>query len=144
MDDLEIRRDVIIPGWEMWMTTSTSSGPGGQHANKAETRVTLHWHLSDTTALTNAQRKRVARRLRSQVSEDGVLSVAASDTRSQHQNRELARDRLAEMVRKALKKPRRRKKTRPPRWSKRRRLREKRRRGRLKKLRKSPKLPPDD
>lgn len=143
MDDLEVRKDVVIPGWEMWMTTSTSSGPGGQHANKAETRVTVHWNLGDTTVLTDDQRARVANRLSSHVNDDGELSVTAGDTRSQHRNRKIARDQIVEMVRKALKKPKRRKKTRPPWWAKRKRVQNKRHRGRIKKLRKSPKVPDD-
>lgn len=138
MDDIEVNRSVVIPGWELWMTTSTSGGPGGQHANKAETRVTLHWDLAGTTALTDTQKARVKKRLASHVNDDGVLQVSCGDTRSQHRNRKLAREQMARLVRKGIKRPRRRKKTRPSRASKRRRLRNKRHRGRIKKLRNNP------
>lgn len=143
MDDLQIRQDIVIPGWEMWMTTSRSGGPGGQHANKTSSRVTLYWDLASTTALSEGQRERVLRKLRSHVTDEGVLQVHCDETRSQHQNRDRARERLAEMVREAVKKTKRRKRTRPPKWVDRERVKAKRRRGRLKKLRQDPPDPHD-
>ncbi len=143
MDDIEVTDRVTIPGWETWMTTSRSGGPGGQHANKTSSKVTLYWDLAGTTALTDAQRNRVRQRLSSHLNDDGSIQVTCDETRSQHNNRKIAQERLGEMVRKAMKPRKRRKKTRAPRWVDRQRVREKRRRGRVKELRKDPKEPLD-
>lgn len=134
---------MVIPGWELWATASRSGGPGGQHANKVSTRISLHWDVNGTTALSEVQRSRVQRRLASRINSDGVLVVDADDTRSQHQNREVARTRLAELVDEALTVRPRRIRTRPSRRAKRRRVDNKKHRGRVKKLRKPPKKPPE-
>lgn len=132
MDDLEVNDRITIPGWELWFTASRSSGPGGQHANKSSTRVTLHWSLASTTALTEVQRNRVRLRLARRLDEAGVLQVSAEDERSQLRNKELARERLAALVRGALVLPKHRHKTRPTRGSVRRRLNDKKQRSQLK------------
>ena len=137
-EDLEIRDDLIIPGWELWFTSSRSGGPGGQHANTSNTAVTLHWSIADSSIVDGSQKARLRKRLRRNVTDEGVLQVSASDTRSQHQNRKIARRRMARQVRKAVKRKKRRIKTKPTRASQRRRLRQKRHRSRIKKLRKSP------
>ena len=138
-DDLPIRDDVTIPGWELWWTSSRSGGPGGQHANKTETRVTLHWVPERASTLSDHQKQRVIRRLRNQLTADGELQVSAADERSQRRNLKIARERLAATIRKALKRPKRRIRTKPSRAAKRRRLEEKRQRGRLKEKRQNPK-----
>ena len=138
-EDLKIRDDLTIPGWELWFTASGSGGPGGQHANTSDTAVTLHWSVDDSSVLEPKQKGRVKHRLRRNMTQDGVLQVGASDTRSQHQNRKIARRRMAEQVKGAVKKKKKRVRTKPTRASKRRRLRQKRHRSRIKKLRKSPK-----
>lgn len=139
MDDLQINKDVTIPGWELWFTASRSGGPGGQHANKASTRVTLHWKIDDSSVLDARDKKRLARRLSNDLNSEGVLQVDCAETRSQHQNRKLARDQLAEMVRKGLKRKKRRIATKPSRSARRRRLEKKRHRSEIKKKRKKPK-----
>ena len=137
-DDLPIRPGVVIPGHELRFTASRSSGPGGQHVNKTSSRVTLHWNLRDSVALTAPQRALARQRLARRLSAEGELSVSASSERSQHRNRRAARDRLAELIRRALQRRRRRIATRTPAAAKRKRLENKRRRGDVKRLRRSP------
>jgi len=119
----------VLPRSEIELRTSRSSGPGGQHAQKTETRVEALFDVEASTALTDTQKRRVAAKA------GPVLRAVAQDERSQLRNRELAVERLVEQLREALKVPRRRKATAPPRASKERRLDEKRRRGEIKRLR---------
>lgn len=135
MQALTVRDDIVIPAWELWFTASRSGGPGGQHANKTNSRVSLHWAIVSTTALSEPLKARVMRRLASRIDNNGVLAIHAEDTPSQHRNRELARERLAEMVARALEVQKRRRATRPSRSAKRRRIEGKKRRGALKRSR---------
>lgn len=137
MDDLRAG-DVVIPSEELTWRFSTSGGPGGQHANRSATRVELRFDAAASSALTEKQVERLARRLGST-----VVVVIASDTRSQWRNRQTARHRLSEIVAEALRPdaaPRR--KTRRPPSADRRRIDDKKARGRTKELRRKP--PPDD
>ncbi|TVR05029.1 MAG: aminoacyl-tRNA hydrolase [Deltaproteobacteria bacterium] len=143
-DDLAINDGLTIPGWELWVTTSRSSGAGGQHVNRTESRVTLHWNLLGSSVLDEGTKARLRQRLSSRLTADGVLQVSAEDERSQHRNRALARERLAEVVREGLKRRRRRVATKPTRGSERRRLKAKRLQGEKKALRRSPKRPPEE
>jgi ribosome-associated protein len=129
MDDLTIGRDVTIPGSDLVERFSTSGGPGGQHANRSETAVTLALDLDTCGGLTDAQRRRAIDRLGR-----GEVSVTAADSRSQWRNRQLARQRLAETLAEALKPPPPpRKKTKPSRSARARRLADKRHRSEIKK-----------
>lgn len=110
---------------------SRSSGPGGQHANTANTRVEAVFDVEASGALTERQKARVAARA------GPVLRAVAQDERSQARNRVLAIDRLAGKVREALRVPRRRVPTRPTAAAEERRLAEKRRRARVKRLRRA-------
>ena len=112
--------------------TSRSSGPGGQHAQKSETRVEAVLDVTETAALTEAQRKRVLAKA------GPVLRAIAQDERSQTRNRELALERLVERLRAALRVERKRVPTKPSKAAKERRLEDKRRRGETKKLRRPP------
>ena len=114
------------------MRVSRSSGPGGQHAQKSSTRVEALLDVEASTALTDAQKRRVVARAGS------VLRAVAQDERSQSRNRELAVERLVEKLRAALAVPRRRKATKPTPAARQRRLEEKRRRARTKALRRPP------
>lgn len=123
-----------IPGSELSWDFGTSGGPGGQHANKANTRAELSWAVGETEALPADVRRRVMEQLSGRLT-DGILTVGADDSRSQWRNRSIARKRLAAMVADAARPAKRRKPTRPTRASKRRRLAAKRHRSEVKRLR---------
>ena len=125
-------RSVSIPRSEIELRFSRSSGPGGQHAQKSDTRVEASFDVEASSALSDAQKRRV-------VAKAGpVLRAVAQDERSQWRNRELATERLVESLRAALKVPRRRRPTKPTKASRERRLESKRRRGDTKRLRRPP------
>lgn len=138
MDDLVINEHITIPGWELWFTTSRASGPGGQHVNKTNSRVTLHWTIGHTTALDDPQRARVMRRLANRIDGEGVLQLSVEEGRSQLQNKATAYARLATLVREALVVQARRVATRPSAGSTRRRLEAKSLRGLVKQQRTPP------
>ena len=133
--DLEVRRNLVIPGAELQESASRSGGPGGQHVNKASTRVTLRWNVDASDCLTSAQRTRVRRGLAHRLTRDADLIVHARRHRSRSRNRELARERLAELVRDALAVRRPRQPTRPTRASHQRLLAAKKRRAAVKRTR---------
>jgi len=111
---------------------SRSSGPGGQHAQKSDTRVEASFDVEASSSLSEAQKRRV-------VTKAGpVLRAVAQDERSQWRNRELATERLVESLRQALKVERRRRPTKPTKASRERRLEAKRRRSDTKRLRRPP------
>lgn len=128
----------MIPESELEARATRSGGPGGQHVNTSSTKVEVVWRLSASRVVTDDERARIRRRLASRIDADGNVRVAASDTRSQRQNRMLAGQRLAALVAQALHVPRARKKTRPTRASVERRLTEKRRRSERKRDRRAP------
>ena len=122
-------RSVSIPRSEVELRFSRSSGPGGQHAQKSDTRVEAVFDVEASAALSEAQKRRV-------VAKAGpVLRAVAQDERSQWRNRELALQRLAEALRAALKVERTRRPTKPSKAAVERRLEQKRRRGEIKQLR---------
>jgi ribosome-associated protein len=129
---------LVIPWDEVLVRTTRSSGAGGQHVNKTESRVELVWNVQTSPVLTNDQRTRLLTKLAGKLTGDGELRVVASDTRSQYQNREIAQTRLSELVHRALVVPKVRKPTKPTRASKRVRLETKRHRGDQKKNRQRP------
>ena len=128
-ESIRVTRSVVLPLAEVEFRTSRSSGPGGQHAQKTETRVEAVFDVEGSDALTDVQKRRVVCRAGSR------LRAVAQDERSQSRNRELALERLVEQLREALRVPRRRRATKPSRESVERRLEEKRRRSQLKRLR---------
>lgn len=130
MDDLVVG-SLIIPASELEERFATSGGPGGQHANRNETTVRLRFRVSESS-LPIEVRERLVRRL------GAIVEVTAAESRSQHQNRDMARQRLAERIAEALADPKPRKKTRPTRASKNRRLTEKKARSDVKKRRRRP------
>ena len=134
---LRVSRSVLVPERELRWRFSRSSGPGGQSVNTADSRVELSLDLASTTALGPIQRARALERLAGRLV-DGVLTVSASAQRSQLQNREAARERLAAILAKAIAPPPpKRRPTRPSRTAVERRLAEKKRRARTKKLRRA-------
>jgi ribosome-associated protein len=100
--DIFVRRGVVIPASELEETASRSGGPGGQHVNKSNTRVTLRWSVRTSSALDASARRRIEERLGARVTRGGDLIVHAGTHRSRERNRALARGRLAELVRDAL------------------------------------------
>ena len=137
-DDLHVNDRLTIPAYELWFTASRSSGPGGQHANTTSSRVTLHWVPARTGALQGEDKERLLSRLSSRLTSEGELQVSAQDERSQHKNRAIARDRMAELLRAALRTRKRRKRTKTPYWAKQRRLQNKKRTSEKKSSRKKP------
>ena len=122
---LRINAALLIPLAELEFNASRSGGPGGQHVNTSSTRVEVVWNVRRSAELDEASRTRVLTALASRVSAEGDVRVVASDTRSQKQNRELALERLAAMIHKALLVRKARKKTKPGRGAVERRLAEK-------------------
>jgi ribosome-associated protein len=131
-DDLVVTGSVRIPRHEIDMSFSASGGPGGQHANKAATRVELRLDLTTSTAFSRAQRERVIERLGDEI------RVVADDERSQVRNRALAEERLVARLQSALHVQRRRRATRPTRGSKERRIKAKKGRSEVKRQRRRP------
>ena len=131
-ESIQVTRSVSLPRSEIDYRFSRSSGPGGQHAQKTDTRVEASFDVDASSALSEAQKRRV-------VGKAGpVLRAVAQDERSQWRNRELATERLVESLREALRVPRQRRPTKPTKASKERRLESKRRRGDVKRLRRPP------
>ena len=131
-ESMRVTRSVTLPLGEIELRFSRSSGPGGQHAQRTESRVEAVLDLETTTALTPAQRKRA-------IAKAGpVIRAIAQDERSQWRNRELAVDRLVEALRAALKVDRPRRPTAPTAAARERRLEQKRRQGEKKRLRRPP------
>jgi ribosome-associated protein len=131
-DDLVVTRSVRIPRSELQVSFAASGGPGGQHANRSNTRVDLRFDVRASAAFSEVQRARVMERLGTEV------RVVVDDERSQTRNRALAEERLVARVQSALHVDRPRKKTKPTRGSQRRRLDTKSRRGEVKRQRRKP------
>lgn len=129
--DLVVGGRLVIPANELRWQFSRGSGPGGQSVNTTDSRVELRWDAGSSRALTAAQRHRLTRRWPT-----GVVTVTASEQRSQWQNRRVALQRLAEEVRRSIASPPApRRPTRPSRASVERRLTAKRHRAQTKRLR---------
>jgi ribosome-associated protein len=133
-ESIQVTKSVAVPLSEIELRTSRSSGPGGQHAQKSETRVEAVFDVESSSALTDAQKRRVLAKA------GPVIRAVAQDERSQLRNRELALERLTAALREALFVPRKRVPTRPSAAATERRLDEKRRRGEVKRQRR---LPPE-
>ena len=131
-ESIRVTRSVVLPLAEVEFRYSRSSGPGGQHAQKTETRVEAVFDVGSSAALTDTQKRRVLSRA------GPVLRAVAQDERSQSRNRELALERLVEQLRRALFVERKRVPTKPTAASRQRRLEQKRRRSDTKRLRRPP------
>jgi ribosome-associated protein len=124
---LAVNESLSIPRTELDVRVSRSSGAGGQHVNKTSSRVEIFWNIVDSRAVSDEQRARLREKLASRLTTEGSIRVVASDMRSQSRNRELAEERLADLVRRALVIPRKRRATKPTRASKEARLDSKKR-----------------
>jgi ribosome-associated protein len=136
--DLHVSAAVVIPAAELQWRFSRSSGPGGQNVNKVETAVELGLDLEGTSAIGPFQKQRLLERLGSRCVA-GCLRVAVSDHRSQYQNRELAMQRLGDLLREGLKPPPKlRKPTKPTRGAVKRRVEAKKQKSQVKQARQRP------
>ncbi|HEY0718546.1 MAG TPA: alternative ribosome rescue aminoacyl-tRNA hydrolase ArfB [Streptosporangiaceae bacterium] len=135
-EDLRVNSWLVIPAGELAERFSRSSGPGGQGVNTADTRVELSFDLARSPALPEYARVRALDNLRGRISEDGVITVVASEQRSQLLNRRAARGRMANLIREAIAPPPApRVATRPSRRARERRVTDKRRRSAVKRNR---------
>jgi ribosome-associated protein len=123
-----------------WITVraSRSPGPGGQNVNKVNTRVTVLLDVRSCEVLSDAEKRRILRALRTRISHDGVLRVVSGRHRTQRRNREAAEERLIELLGEAVRRKKARRPTRPTAASRERRLAAKRQRGETKERRKPP------
>jgi ribosome-associated protein len=136
---LDIGASRPLPPSELEFRASRSGGPGGQHVNTSSTRVELVFDLAGSPTLTESERTRARRRLRSRLDGEGRLRVVAQDERSQHRNRRLATERFCTLMREALAPPPPpRRPTRPTRAATEERLEGKRRDAARKRLRRPP------
>jgi ribosome-associated protein len=131
-ESIRVTRSVVLPLAEVTFRFSRSSGPGGQHAQKSETRVEAVFDVDGSQALTEVQKHRVIARA------GPILRAVAQDERSQLRNRELAVERLVGQLREALRVKRKRVPTKPSAAARERRLEGKRRRSTTKRLRRPP------
>jgi ribosome-associated protein len=131
-ESIQVTSRLAIPLEEVELRFSRSSGPGGQHAQKTETRVEAVFDVARSATLSEAQKRRLTARV------GPVVRAVAQDERSQSRNRELALERLGQAIRAGVRVPRKRRPTKPTAASRARRLEEKRRRAERKRLRKPP------
>ncbi|HRJ02628.1 MAG TPA: alternative ribosome rescue aminoacyl-tRNA hydrolase ArfB [Hyphomonas sp.] len=132
--DLKITENLTLPAWEISEAFVRASGPGGQNVNKVSSAVQLTWHVG-TSSLPAAVKERFGKLYAARITADGRLILEASEHRSQVLNRQAARERLVEMIRKAAVAPKKRIKTKPTAGSVRRRISSKKKRGEVKALR---------
>lgn len=125
----------LVPETELEFRASRAGGPGGQHVNKASTRIEVLWDVVRSPSVDDEQRSRILTVLASRIDAAGVLRVVAAERRSQLRNRQAALERLQALVDRALYRPPTRKPTRPPRAAKERRIKHKRHRSKAKQLR---------
>lgn len=132
---VHISNNVSIPLSELSFRFSRSSGPGGQHANRRETRAELIFDIKRSAVLNEEQRQRALRALGPYVDQNGVMHLVSQSTRSQLRNRREVVERFRSAMREALRPPKKRYPTRPTRAAREKRLEEKHRRSEIKKRR---------
>lgn len=132
---LHIAPNIEIADWELSESFTRASGPGGQNVNKVSSAVELRFEAARSPNLTPAVKTRLRRLAGRRWTLDGAIVIRAEEERSQARNRVIARDRLIELIRKALIAPKKRIATRPTLGSKKRRLQAKKIRGEVKSLR---------
>ena len=132
---LRITDNLLIEDWELTEQFVRSSGPGGQNVNKVSSAVELRFEAARSPALPGPVKTRLKRLAGRRWTRDGALVIQCDETRHQSRNREIARERLVELIRRALVAPKRRIPTKPTKGSKERRIKAKKERGEVKRLR---------
>lgn len=135
--DLKISATVVVPAAELSWTAVRAGGPGGQNVNKVATKVDLRFDLPDSVAISEAAKRRLEKLAAGRLDARGAVVVTADETRSQRQNLELAREKLAQLIAAALVVPKRRRATKPSKAAKKRRVEGKRRTSEKKRARSS-------
>ncbi len=138
MTEIQITDHIAIREDELDFSFVQSSGPGGQHVNKAATAVQLRFDVAHSTSLPDDVRERLKSLAGSRLTQDGVLIIESQRSRSQERNRQDAVNRLIKLLQRAAKKPKRRVKTKPSRAAREQRLQNKRQRSEKKRLRRTP------
>lgn len=133
-----ITSNLSIPEHELQFRASRSSGPGGQHVNKVNTRMTLHFDIRNSPSLTVMQKCRVSQKLKTRINKDGIFYLHAHRSRSQAMNRADLLDKFCRLLREALTPQRARRETQVPERSRVQRVDQKKRRGQLKQRRMRP------
>lgn len=137
-EPIHVLPTLTIPYEELYFHTSRSTGPGGQHVNRSQSKVALCFDVAHSPSLNAAQRARLLKKLSAFLDREGVLHLTAQTHRSQHQNKQAAVRRFRKLLQEALKPEKKRKPTKPSRAAVQRRRQAKRRQSEKKRMRRKP------